>query len=368
MGNIYHELIFRFRTSDLYSVNFLLLLVVAAGLVSGQSNPSWWKYTAPDSTAVVGIQWKTMKSSLFASAIAAEMAPGGSFGFPNLELVRGADQILIGSPELLAVEYGTFPVAKLRAQATEQGMKRTSFKSVELWISPEADAHSVAYLNEKLILVGTVDAVEEAIARVADPKNHSYSPLLGRAARYLKEDLWVVASTLPDPLASQFVPFDIEATGFEGSVSSWNGLHAVASIERQTPTKALDFADALAESLASRPALSEGTEITTKDRAVLVRMDLNEEQLASSLRRPAVATALTVAVAAPVHPAVLPPLPPKPVPAETSVAGLSIPEGEVSVPVALGVPQPKLPPAPAKPLVVKILGLDNGPREILLHK
>lgn len=306
---------------------------------------------------------------MFASAIAAEMAPGGSFGFPNLEIVRNPDQVLIGGPELLAVEYGTFPVAKLRAQATEQGMKRSTFRSVELWVSPEADAHSVAYLNQNLLLVGSVDALQEAIARVSDPKNRAYSALLGRAARYSKEDLWVVASALPDALASQFVPFEIEANGFEGSVSSWNGLHAVASIERQTPMKALDFADSLAESLASRPAMSEGTEISTKERAVLIRMDLNEEQLASSLRKPAVATALTVAVATPVHPFVPVPAQAKPVAAETpSMANVNIPELELSAPAAVGVPPIQLPTAPARPRTVKILGLDNGPREIPLGK
>ena len=144
---------------------------------------------------------------------------------------------------MLAVEYGTFPAAKLRAQAAGAGMKRTTFKSVEIWVSPEADVHSVALLNGKLLLVGELDAIEEAVARVADGKKRSYSPLMARAARYSKEDLWVVTTALPDPLASLFVPFEIEANGFEGSISAWNGLHAVASIERASAAKALDFAE-----------------------------------------------------------------------------------------------------------------------------
>jgi hypothetical protein len=351
-------------------VKFLLVLLVA-GLASAQSNPSWWKYAPPTSTSIVGIQWKTMRSTLFAPAIAAEMAPGGSLGFPNLDVLRNADQVLIGGPEMLAVEYGTFPVAKLRAQATEQGMRRTTYKSVEIWVSPEADVHSVAYLNDKLVLVGTVDAIQESIARVADPKGRSYSPLMARAARYSKEDLWVVCSSLPDPLASLFVPFEIEATGFEGSVSAWNGLHAVASIERPNATKALDFADSLAETLASRPALAEGTEITTKERAVLIRVDLNEEQLASSLRRSPTA-AVTVAVAAPVpapvHPqAILPPAKPAPLPTPTVVSE-TIPEVELHAAELAMLLQPQLPPAPPKPKTVKILGLDSGTREIPLGK
>ena len=352
------------------SVKFLLALL-AAGLVSGQSNPSWWKYTPPDSTAIVGIQWKTMRTTLFAPLIAAEMAPGGSLGFPNLDVVRNPDQVLIGGPEMLAVEYGTFPAAKLRTQAAAQGMRRTTYKSVEIWVSPEADVHSVAYLNEKLLLVGTVEAIEEAVARVANPKEKSYSPLMARAARYSKEDLWVVTSALPDRLASLFVPFEVEASGFEGAVSAWGGLHAVASIERPSAMKALDFADSLAETLASRPALAEGTEISTKDRAVLIRVDLDEEQLASSLRQPAAAP-VTVAVAAPAPAPIHRELPVAAKPARTPAAtpGMEaevMPEAVVEVP-AMGSAPPVELPAPPKPRTVKILGLDNGPREIPLGR
>jgi hypothetical protein len=339
--------------------------------MSGQSNPSWWKYTPPDSTAIVGIQWKTMRTTMFAPLIAAEMAPGGSLGFPNLDVVRNPDQVLIGGPQMLAVEYGTFPAAKLRTQASAAGMRRTTYKSVEVWVSPEADIHSVAFLNEKLLLVGTVDAIEEAVARVADPRNRAYSPLMARAARYSKEDLWVVTSALPDRLASVFVPFEIEATGFEGAVSAWGGLHAVASLERSSATKALDFADSLAETMASRPALAEGTEITTKDRAVLIRLDLNEEQLASSLRTtPAapvtVAVTAPVSAAVPVHPVPMSPAKVSPNPKPTVVSEL-IPEVSVDAPQGWGSPQTQLP-APPKPRTVKILGLDNGPREIPLDK
>lgn len=351
-------------------VKFFLILL-SASLLSAQSNPSWWRYIPTDSTAVVGIQWKTMKSSLFAPAIAAEMAPGGMLGFPNLEVVRNPEQILIGGPAMLAIEFGVFPKEKLRAQATEQGMRRTTFKGTELWISPEADTHSVAWVNDRLLLIGGVDALEETIARMADPKNRAYSPLLGRGARYVKEDLWVVASELPDPLASMFVPFEIEATGFEGSVSSWNGLHAVASIERRTPTKALDFADSLAETLASRPAMAEGTEITTKDRSVLIRMDLNEEQLASSLRRtPTTATAMAVVATEHAHtaPATFNP-PPKARPAApVTEVSETIPELQPQAPALNIAPSTQMPQAPPRPKTVKILGLDNGPREIPLGK
>ena len=358
-------------------MKLLVILAALAGLVPAQSNPSWWKYAPPEASAIVGIQWKALQSSLFASAIAAELAPGGSFGFPDMEILRNPEQILVGSPSMLAIEYGTFPIAKLRAQAEAKGLKRAAFKNAELWVSSEASVMSVAYIHEKLLLVGSRKNLEDTITRIANPKDRSFSPLLARAARYSKEDLWVVASRLPDPLASLFVPFEIEATAFEGSVSAWDGLHLVASIERTTPMKALDLADSLAENLASRPAMAEATEITTRERSVLIRMDLDEQQLISSLRVPTAPVPqsaephdLISMAAAPVKPqprAFVPPtaLPSVAVQPATTLSA-SIPDVAVTELMQQGAPQRNLPPAPPHPKTIKIIGLDSGPLEIPL--
>jgi hypothetical protein len=300
-------------------------------------------------------------------------------------------------------------------------------KNAELWVNPGKDALSVAYISEKVLLVGNVATLENEIARVSDPKSRGYSPLLARAARYIKEDLWVVAAGLPDPLASAFVPFDWPATAFEGSVSIWDGLHAVAAIERGTPQLAMDLADSIAMSLADRPAMADGTEVTTHDRSVLIRMDLNEEQLALSMRptveaaplvseiheplpseptpakktfagapvtakptapaepKPVIATlpasskpipAAPVVSIAPVSATPAKPqakafVPPTPTQAATvpSAAAISLPDvevrGDISPTPQGSAPQAALPP---KPRVIRIVGLDDGPREIMLDK
>jgi hypothetical protein len=375
---------------------------------------------------------------MFAGPVGAELTAGGALGFPDLELLQTAEQIVIGSPRLLAIEYGTFSHDKLRDQATKQNFTRHMLKNAELWINPLPGALSVAYVSEKLLLVGGASTLESEITRVADPKSRSYSPLLARGARYIKEDLWIVASQLPDPLASTFVPFNWEATAFEGAVSAWDGLHAVAAVERSTPTGAMDLVDSIAMSLASRPAMAEGTEITTHDRSVLIRMDLDDEQLAESMHRdqeePVVAaepihTAPPVVLAAAPAPAKATPakavaakpaqVPAKAVqvkalpiisvvaPAPVSSVPAAPPATVASVPVAAVKPQPRafvapgqpqttpaigttaitLPDVdvrsdialkpqgsapqstlPPKPRVIRIVGLDDGPREILIDK
>ena len=350
-----------------------MLMLTAAGLTFAQSNPSWWKYVPPDSASIVGIQWKGLQGSMLAPAIAADLAPGGNFGFPDIELLRKAEQILVSSPSMLTIEYGSFGIEALRAQAEAKGLKRVAFRPAELYVSSDPAVRSVAYISEKLVLVGDRKTLEDAVTRIASAKERAYSPLLSRAARYSKEDLWVVASRLPDPLASSFLPLEIEATAFEGSVSVWDGLHMVAAVERSSPMKALDFADSLAEDLASRPAMAEATEITTRDRSVLIRMDLTDGQLLSSLRLPSAAPVVArdphelvskAARAKPEARAFVPPsvaAPSKPV---SSVAEVEMPQALVSVPVAQAAPQTILPPAP--PRTIKIIGLDSGPREIPL--
>lgn len=354
------------------------LLLAFAGLAAAQSNPSWWKYVPPESASIVGIQWKELQNSLFGPALAADLAPGGALGFPDLDLLRAPEQIVIGSPALLAIEYGTFPFEKLRAQAEAKGLKRVAYRPAELFVSADPAALSVAYISERLLLIGTRKVLEDSIRRVANPKERAYSPLLARAARYSKEDLWVVASKLPDPLASRFVPVEVDATAFEGSVSAWDGLHLVAAVERSTPMKALDFADSLSESLASKPAMAEGTEIVTRDRSVLIRMDLDMEQLVSSLKLPP-AEGITardphdlVTVAAPVKPAAKTFVPPAVAPVTLASAAppkdltAQIPDVVVNLPMPQTQPRALLPPAP--PRTIKIIGLDSGPREIPLGR
>lgn len=363
-------------TSDLVSMKFLLLFA-ATGLTFAQSNPSWWKYVPPDSASIVGIQWKELRGSMFAPAIATDLGPGGNFGFPDMELLRKAEQIVVSSPSMLAIEYGSFSIETLRAQAEAKGLKRVAFRPSELYVSSDPAVRSVAYISEKLVLVGDRKTLEEAVTRIASAKEQAYSPLLSRAARYSKEDLWVVASRLPDPLASSFLPLEIEATAFEGSVSVWDGLHLVAAVERSSPMKALDFADSLAEDLASRPAMAEATEIITRDRSVLIRMDLTDEQLLSSLRMPSTTQEVArdphevVSKAAPTKPETRAFVPP-PVPsvsktvsnAVSSLAAVEMPEALISVPAPQAAPKAVLPPAPPK--TIKIIGLDSGTREIPL--
>ena len=110
-------------------------------------------------------------------------------------------------------------------------MKAAVYRGVNLWISPGKTTLSVAQISDQVILIGLFKTLEDAVDRNQAETDRRYSPLLARGARLApNNDLWVVATHLPDPLASIFVPIDAESESFDGGISVRDGLdlHAFA--------------------------------------------------------------------------------------------------------------------------------------------
>ncbi|MCU1335769.1 MAG: hypothetical protein JWO19_1350 [Bryobacterales bacterium] len=308
-------------TSRLIVVVGALLLSIGTG--SAESHPAWWRYASPDATALVGIQWEHVRLSPFGDAIAGELTGDGGLGFPDLECLKEARQLLISSPAFLAVAAGNFPTATIREQAAKKGLKRALYRDVELWVAPGKETLSIARISDQLILLGRLKNLQDAIDRnLPAEADRAYSPLLARAARYAQDDLWVVAARLPDPLAERFVPIEAEAEGFEGGVSVENGLRLGAVLNASSEESAAQLAEALKQMVVSLPPVARGIQISIDRNNVTLGMAINAEQLLAGLRTATVA-------AAPVL---------KPEPAK-----------------------------PAGPQIIRIFGLDDGPREIVLH-
>ena len=301
-------------------------IFLTASLVMAQSHPSWWGFASPDATALVGIRWEAIQHSAFAEPIEAEFS--GSLGFPDLDLFNNARQILISSPATLAMLTGNFPVETLRAQAAAKGLKPASHSGVELWITPGKNTLSVAQISEQLILLGSRKTLEAAIDRnlVETGTGRRYCPLLARAARFAQtKDLWVVATRLPDPLASLFVPLETEARGFEGGVSiREGGLQLEASLDAGSEDAAAIIAENIRHTVPGLPVVARGLMIVAETDHVLLTLDVGRTQLVAEMR-------------------------------QTDV--VSNPQGPAAV---------AEPPKPTGPQIVRIFGLDEGTREIVL--
>jgi hypothetical protein len=299
----------------------LLLMLATAEITAGQSHPSWWNYVSPDATALVGIQWEQLRTSIFGDAIGAELSSGGSLGFRDLPCLKEARQILISYPELLAIATGSFPAAAMREQAARIGLKPSTYRGVDVWIAAN-NLLSVARVSDTLLLIGQRKTLEEAIAASLSDSIRQYSPLLARGARLSQDwDLWIATSRMPDPLANVFVPLEIAANAFEGGVMARDSLQLGAAYQMGSAEQATAAAEKMRQDIPSFPWVAQGLQVQVEDDAVLLTLYVGPEQLAASLRPPD-----------------------------------AVPEAPPPEPVASG------------PRIVHIYGLDEGPRETVLSR
>ena len=288
----------------------------------GESYPRAWNYVAPDSSAIVGIEWQQLRESFLAEALGAELSSSGRLGFPDLACLRDAREILLAGPDLLGVASGSFPAATVAAQATSLGMRSADYDGVRLWIAPGTRGRSVAQVSDTVLLVGFRDTLEAAIDRSLLTAERQLSPLLARGAHLAAAyDLWITATALPDPLVSVFIPMELESGDFDGGVNLRHGLMIDARYDMAAPEDAELSADYFREAIPGFHALLHGMNVIEDGNSVRLKLQVSQQELAQHLR------------------------PPEPEPVK---------------PVAVA------PKAPAKPQSVRIVGLDDGPREFPL--
>ncbi|HTS78677.1 MAG TPA: hypothetical protein VMG40_20870 [Bryobacteraceae bacterium] len=305
---------------------FVALLPCAA-----ESNPSWWRLAPTDATAIVGIEWQSLKDTPFGAPVADEL--GTSIGVPELPCLTDAAEILIASPPMLALLSGKFDAATLRTQAIKLGMRPANYHGVDLWIATSGKSTlSIAELSDRLVLAGDRSTLMAAIDRSLG-EHRRYSPLLERAARYQEADLFVVADKLPDPLASIFVPIDGTTRGFDGYVSLATGLSLEASIDAGSADNAAAIAESVRQSIPSLPDSAQSLQVKVDASNVSLSLELDQTQFTAGLR--------------------------------TAPARAVAPQPAVPQPAA-ATPKPAQEPAPSGPQVIRIYGLDGGPREIVL--
>jgi hypothetical protein len=106
---------------------------------------------------------------------------------------------------------GACDAAALKVQAPKRGLRRVSFKGVELWMASAPDAMSVARLSDQLALVGARTTLQAAIEQWKSESGREYSPLLAQAAPFAERKLWVVTVDPADPFADVFLAVEAAA-------------------------------------------------------------------------------------------------------------------------------------------------------------
>jgi hypothetical protein len=360
-----------------------------AGLASAQSHPGWWTVVPPESQSLVGIEWQTLRNSPFGDALRVELSTGGSVALPDLPCLMNAHDFLMASPPLLAAANGGCAPATLRTEAPAHGLKLSSYRGFDLWVPLAASELSVLQFNERVVLIGSVKSLRAAVDRSL-VETRTYSPLLIQGARLARtRDLWAVAAALPDPLASIFVPLEVASSNvrnFEGGITLREGLDLGAILDAGSEAGAAEVAGSIRKSIPQFPGVVKGLQVATNGSSVTLALQVPNDVLQASLRRgdsevaseseppgtlPAPVAPRASAAPAPKTPAVsqaskvsaapvaASPAPPAPGPPPAPIAPSDAPVVASASAVAV---------EPAKPerQVIRIYGLDEGTREIVL--
>jgi len=295
----------------------LLFGLSAGALALAESHPRAWSLASPDATSLVGIQWQNVRDSPFSEGFRAELGAGGSLDLPDFEWLRATDQVLIAGPEVLVIATGAYHAEFLKSLP-----KGIMYRNIAMHGTSKA---TVAMLNEQTLLIGPRKTVQAAIDRSLVEARRPNWLLAKGAALAVADDFWVVARKLPDPVAGAFLPLDAlndEVDTVEGGLSLRNGLRAHGVFRTASAARAKGVAEHLRRLLPEMPAIVRSMGVEAVDDEVKFDLAVTQTQLASGLKNPAAA-------------------PEAPKTAEKK------PEG---------------------PQVIRIFGLDDGPREIVMKK
>ena len=226
-------------------------LVSSAGWAAEES--AVWQYIHPEASILVGGDFKKVQSSPLWRQLKQELA-GAQVKTDGEAVFEMVDRFLLSAPELPTAERtpvlicieGTFDRARLRkALAPGTGVER--FMGVDLFVPPKIRKTDMllAVLNDHLGLIGTRDSLESALKGTKVS-----SPLIERAkALNAHNAIWTVSdAALVEALASPSSPAVMrDVDHLDLAIALEKGLDVSIYLGAKTPAAARSIA-AMAES------------------------------------------------------------------------------------------------------------------------
>jgi hypothetical protein len=361
----------RLRASLVFAA--LLSPIVAAG----QSEPAMWRFVHPNAQALISIDWARIRQSPAGAMIRETWLTSGALpAVPGLELLNDIDRVLVSSPgnispdestqqPVLIAIHGHFDPAEVRQIFIRFGAKPQSYNSFQVYRpqrkdqrkdkkdAQRNDAKDMAFLlfDPDTILFGDSKSIFLTLDRNQfGPPPQAAGSLLARAAAMDPNyDLWVIMDAF-EIMSSDSVAallrggeWASEAQSFEAGVNLRAGLAADITVrfssddvaKRVTTelTRVMNMAARDHRSGAQMQEIARKLKFGSDGSAAKISLRLTEQELEKSAQ--AFAAGLKAAQSAGDA-------------ASTSDAA----------------PAPATVPSVAKSAVIRIEGLDEGPREI----
>ncbi|MBV8819430.1 MAG: hypothetical protein JO022_13815 [Acidobacteriaceae bacterium] len=227
------------------------MLSAVAGFVVGsslaRSSPlaenSLRRYVHPNSKALVGAQWSKIQKSELGRWLQRRWI--NNLDIPGTEFLKDVDEVLISSPglkdgagededpALLIAIHGSFNLTRVRLVLARQGARMQNFDGIPVYRlkgKTESDP-AFALLNSQTILVGDPQSLFSTIERSKLVQNTDESgPFTARAqAMAARYDCWALAGengSIHNFLLSALVgkALSPESQGFEAGISVRDGL------------------------------------------------------------------------------------------------------------------------------------------------
>ena len=350
----------------------ILLFAASAALLPGVHFPSSWRYAHPDARVFAGLDIHQLMKSAAGQQIREQLAKAGFSEVHGIEIVNDIDRIFVSArakdlsdprpADALAVISGRFRLDWLRKLAVSEGASVAVYKNVEIIAPPKAlksDVH-FALIDSQTILVSDREGVIAAIERggVTAAEQPAADSPLGRSREMAdRHDLWIVSAGPLDEIAgakASKMPFAADIDWVQAGLTFREGLR----LDLLLNTRSGESAKAIAAGIQmlapyaaqQQPALAElasKLQIGVESTVVQVALAIDANDVERSLGR------FAASMGAPGG---------KPFDLGGTRAVL-----RANVPVEMTKPDMRpvvdVPQSPRK-MVIRIEGLDEGPREI----
>jgi hypothetical protein len=341
-----------------------LVLLLAPAVVSAQTDPALLRFIPANSKAVISVDWKALRATHIGALLRdkyVSVDPGSAI--PGAEFLDDVDRFVISSPgrgnanetsepPMLVVVRGHFDLAKVRKTLADHGAKAQLFNSIQVYRPQGTSSRDMAFvlLDAQTILIGDAGSIFASLERNAKAaQGADAGPLLARAAEMdSRYDLWALMSGLQSFANDRLMGLlaggglQSDSRSFEAGISLRNGLAADISVifpsELEARSSASEFSKLIKAAIKEKiggPAmldLEKRLRVGVEGAATKISLRLNSQEFEKNAHIFAANRQRQASAAADI------------------------------IPVAEAVQRaPKL-----APQVIRIEGLDDGPREIRL--
>lgn len=346
------------------------VLACLCPLAVAQTDAGLWRFVHPNAKALIGIDVKRLSTSPVVGELSAQLHAmpipmGLPLQFAGLDLLHSVDRVIISSPgrsntnpdeepPLLIAVSGRFEPVKLAQMFVKAGARKQVFNSVTIYRLQDQKNSDFGFVivNSQTLLIGDVKSLFSVIERV-EKGTVAPPPIVERARDMdVAYDFWAILLTTPSAMASDRLPvMDMaKLNGFQAGIAVRDGLAIDVNLNTITEKAAKDISGQLSQliHLAAKDR-DNHPEWSGLDRKLKIRVERADVHLALRMDAKEVgrmakafddARARGLALSAK---------------AQQATAARVAPNEQT--------PQPIKPVEPLKQ-VIRIEGLDGGPREI----